>query len=125
MGRRGSWAAIASALMVVGCGGEPAAVDGGADGSIRCALHSDCDDGVFCNGTEICDPGAAGANAVGCAPGPAACEAPFTCNESTNSCIIGCDDADSDGHGGLDCGGDDCDDADAERFPGNTEIASG
>lgn len=25
-------------------------------GAVGCATHADCDDGAFCNGTEICDP---------------------------------------------------------------------
>lgn len=122
MNRWGIGAAIAFALGITACTTEPAAIDGGGDGAVRCALHADCDDGLFCNGTELCDPGAPGASAVGCAPGPAPCEAPFTCNESTNSCVADCGDSDSDGHGASDCGGDDCDDADPQRFPGNTEV---
>jgi hypothetical protein len=31
-------------------------------------------------------------------------------------------DADGDGHRAMNCGGDDCDDADANRFPGRTEV---
>src|SRR5512143_1962870 len=33
-----------------------------------------------------------------------------------------CTDADGDGHGAISCGGDDCDDADANRYPGNAEV---
>jgi len=34
-------------------------------------------------------------------------------------------DADGDGHSSIACGGDDCDDDDANRFPGNLEICDG
>lgn len=38
------------------------------------------------------------------------------------ACDDSCVDADQDGHGNVFCGGDDCDDADPERFPGNFEV---
>ncbi|NIS37210.1 MAG: hypothetical protein GWO04_47965, partial [Actinobacteria bacterium] len=55
------WAALA-----LGCGD-----DGGADpGDMSaCMADLDCDDGVFCNGTESCDPTAPAADANGCVNG--------------------------------------------------------
>ena len=93
----------------------------------RCATDQDCADGVFCNGAERCMPGAPGANARGClAPSSAMpCLASQTCNESMARCETQCDivpDADHDGHRAVLCGGDDCDDTDANRFPGNVEV---
>jgi hypothetical protein len=53
------------------------------------------------------------------------CAAGETCNESAARCSSTCPhnpDADGDGHRSQDCGGDDCDDNDANRFPGHTEV---
>ncbi|MCB9662069.1 MAG: hypothetical protein H6726_30795 [Sandaracinaceae bacterium] len=37
-------------------------------------------------------------------------------------CTVTCGDADGDGHDAVACGGDDCDDTDPNRFPGNVEV---
>ena len=92
-----------------------------------CITDRDCDDFVFCNGMERCMPGASGANAFGCVP-PAIttpCLATQSCSESLQRCRSDCGrapDADGDGHRAAECGGDDCDDSDVNRFPGNTEV---
>jgi hypothetical protein len=88
-----------------------------------CTHDSECSDGVFCNGAERCMPSATGADARGCvAASPAAgCAAAQTCDEANDRCTGTCPDADSDGHTDALCGGDDCADNDAHRFPGNTE----
>lgn len=47
-----------------------------------------------------------------------------TCDEAGRRCVADCGavtDADGDGHESIDCGGDDCDDADPDRYPGNPE----
>jgi hypothetical protein len=75
-----------------------------------------CDDGVFCNGTEVCDP------IEGCLPG-----VPETCNDDDVCTIDRCDeeaklcrrtsrDFDEDGEADWFCeGGTDCDDRDPTR----------
>lgn len=82
-----------------------------------------CDDGLFCNGVEGCMPGGPGADARGCIPsGQPACAKNQTCNETTDTCAWTCPDEDGDGHRAASCGGDDCDDRDPNRFPGNPEV---
>ena len=84
------------------------------------------DDGLFCNGEEACLPDDPAADIRGCVPsvGPA-CIAGQTCDEDGDRCQTMCDvsgDADGDGHDSIDCGGDDCDDADELNYPGNVEV---
>ncbi len=109
-----------------GCGQAPApAQDGGTDDATmderRCDSDDDCDDGVFCNGLEECVAGA-------CAPGaPPSCDdgdacTTDACSAEDDACVNAPVDADRDGHVAASCGGDDCDDSDPLRFPGNTEI---
>lgn len=91
-----------------------------------CETDDDCDDGVFCNGGEVCDPSNLDSRGRGCLAGPGPC-APETefCSEAEQSCITLCplpDDADGDGSIAIGCGGDDCDDEDDTRAPGNPEV---
>ncbi len=94
------------------------------DSSTSCARDAECDDGRFCNGSEQCRPDAAEADARGCVPAVTPCAATQTCDETADACRADCGlapDADGDGHEAEDCGGDDCDDGDASRFPGAPE----
>ena len=98
--------------------------DGDGDGDGDCGSDDECDDGVFCNGSERCNPSDEGADGRGCIPassGP--CSEDQECEEEGRTCVsqVECD-ADGDGHGIAECGGDDCDDGDANRYPGNTEV---
>ncbi|MFK7989268.1 MAG: putative metal-binding motif-containing protein [Sandaracinaceae bacterium] len=101
--------------------------DGGQTdaGGARCASNRDCGDGVYCNGEETCEPGRDGADAQGCVAASAPCSDGEMCDEPRERCVVvGCETPDVDGDGSLriDCGGDDCDDADGNRFPGNVEV---
>ncbi len=146
---------LASTLIAVaisGCNAPQPAVDGGGDvltpldttgldvvdtvtmpdtppgdTSATCSTDLDCTDHLFCNGVERCTPGATGADARGCvAASPAnPCATGQSCDEAGQRCSACTTDADSDGHRSLDCGGDDCDEADARRFPGNSEVCDG
>ncbi len=71
----------------------------GADPPTTCAAHTECDDGVFCNGYETCDPRQPEANAFGCVEGSNPCTGVgATCDEAQRWCrelVLGaCDVAD-------------------------------
>ncbi|MBO6933515.1 MAG: putative metal-binding motif-containing protein [Deltaproteobacteria bacterium] len=117
---RGSWLAALLVVSSLGCGDDG---DGSPDGALQCTTDSQCDDGVYCNGTERCLPGE-GANPLGCVSGVRPCEGIGACIETEDRCDGDCESPDGDGDGvdRLECGGGDCDDEDANRFPGNPEI---
>ena len=108
-------------VLLVSCGSD----DGGgvADASPVCSRAADCDDEVFCNGDERCEPESAAADSQGCVPGDPPCTQ-NRCDEEAAECRAdpGCIDGDGDGRLAAECGGDDCDDTDRNRFPGNMEV---
>ncbi|MFK7986340.1 MAG: MopE-related protein [Sandaracinaceae bacterium] len=119
---RASFVLLAVAL--VGCTGLP---DGemprmGPDAEPRCTRDDVCDNGLFCDGTELCRPDDDDADTRGCVSGEAPCE--VACLEAEGRCSMGCDEPDRDGDGAraIECGGDDCDDSDPRRFPDNPEV---
>jgi len=128
--------AFVLAVSLTACGGDEtpplgvdASIDGGGavdfgsvDGRIVCTSDVSCNDGLFCNGREMCAPASPMADVNGCVPGDDPCSAGETCDETENDCRVTCEDIDGDGHDAVACGGDDCDDADASRFPGNDEV---
>jgi len=116
-----AWSALGllSTVVIVGCPtDEP--MDS-TDGAVGCSADTDCEDGLFCNGAETCDPESADANLRGCVAGSRPCPVD-RCLEAERRCdTTGCADADGDGFMDLACGGTDCDDSDAGRFPGQAE----
>jgi hypothetical protein len=94
--------------------GPDAGGDAGGDAAApSCTRDGECDDGQFCNGAERCGAGV-------CVAGAPPCSA-SECDESRDVCACDTADADGDGADSLVCGGDDCDDGDARRYPGATE----
>ncbi|AUD79338.1 hypothetical protein CW740_08795 [Kangiella profundi] len=85
-----------------------------AEPEIQCRRDSDCDDGVFCNGKEMCRSGQ-------CRPGTSPCDG-VRCYEREKMCEKTCEDKDGDGFEAIHCGGNDCDDNNPNRYPGNKEI---
>ncbi len=133
--RRRSWVLACSAALasIAGCGGPATGADAGAapvpDTGPECTSASDCDDGLFCNGTEGCS--VAGRCVLGT---PMRCEDGVTCttdvcSEALRRCTFEVPDVDGDGAGDARCLdgtgaplGDDCADDDPARFPGNREV---
>jgi len=101
--------------------------DGGVQMDIvECETDADCDDRLFCNGIEYCSPTDPNADGSGCVEAILeTCREGEICDEGQDLCIDPCegvDDLDGDGHLNMECGGDDCDDADPDRYPGNLEV---
>ncbi|MBN1653357.1 MAG: hypothetical protein JXA30_06225 [Deltaproteobacteria bacterium] len=100
--------------------------EGGQDSGLAlCSGDSECSDGLFCNGIEFCKPGAKGADERGCVKADSgSCSEGMSCDEKAKKCTACADNADVDGdnHKSISCGGDDCDDNDPNRYPGNAEV---
>jgi hypothetical protein len=83
-----------------------------------------CDDGTYCDLAQCCTPLPACATAADCEAiwEGDACKANIACDPVSSICSFETLDKDGDGHPPQICGGDDCDDSSANRFPGNTEV---
>ena len=114
---------LALLLTLAAACGDDAPMD--PDGGSMCTTNADCSDGLYCTGIERCDPTNALSDARGCvAPGDP-CLSGQECSEAETRCVtVDCSagDADGDGVTSIDCGGEDCDDGDGDRFPGNPEV---
>ncbi len=120
------WLAVCLGLAALGCSGEEEeASTPPVEKSLECET---CDDGNFCNGEEKCVEGV-------CQPGePVDCDDGIecsidSCDKRADSCKHEGPDVDHDDHADATCKGmdgkplgDDCDDNDGDRFPGNQEI---
>jgi hypothetical protein len=121
VGRRSHFVVL---LFIAACDGGAGDGDAGlSDASVPlCTDDAECDDGVYCDGAEACDPSDESADQRGCVAGSAPCPGQ-RCEERADACSDCTEpDLDSDGHDAIACGGDDCDDEDSQRFPGEAEI---
>ena len=92
----------------------------------ECVTDSQCDDGRFCNGPERCVIRRVRGDVI------RACESALEvpqcpqgslCHEP-GQCRLSPVDADGDGVPSIESGGNDCDDNDRNRFPGNPEVCN-
>ncbi|MCB9656077.1 MAG: putative metal-binding motif-containing protein [Sandaracinaceae bacterium] len=114
--------AVSACAGALGCGGGNSGSNDAGSVAV-CETDGVCDDGRYCTGVERCLPSDARADARGCVTGGAPCTGADICNEDTRMCTCsGTRDNDSDGADSIACGGDDCDDGDARRFPGAAEV---
>jgi hypothetical protein len=132
------FASLVVVLACASCGGTPPADDAGSDtgpvdggprdAGMPCTSATACDDGLWCNGIEACTGGV-------CVPGTAPqCDDGVgctfdACSEELRRCVNRVPDADRDGVPSAACLdamgqplGTDCDDTDANRYPGNREV---
>lgn len=92
---------------------------------LPCSGDEDCDDGVFCNGTETC-VAPSDEWPSGCRSDLPPCRSGEECDERYHLCGCAPDsDMDGDGADSYACGGNDCDDDDRLRYPANTERCDG
>jgi len=66
--------------------------DAPAGAAAVCVVDADCDDGVFCNGTEFCLAGDCVAVSA-CPPFVNGCVVSMGCDEATDTCLVGPDDS--------------------------------
>ncbi|MCB9620754.1 MAG: putative metal-binding motif-containing protein [Sandaracinus sp.] len=109
---------------LLACGDDDASTDAAtSDALVACRVDADCDDGVFCNGAERCG-GSSILDERGCAASSPPCREGQLCDETADRCRTDCTisaDADGDGVAAEECGGEDCDDSNADRSPRLTE----
>ena len=87
------------------------------DNNELCESDVDCDNGDSCDGKETCSAGQCSNGTV------VECAKNEICDSTSGECVLDCD-HDGDGSTGVDCGGDDCDDEDPNRYPGNIEACT-
>lgn len=133
-----------------GTAGASASGGTGGTGATGGGCATDCDDGIDCTidecvntmcshvlgpcpTGEYCDPLLDCVAAPICADvsqclaewGTDPCKTNISCDGATATCKFEPLDKDTDGHSPLVCGGDDCDDSNGDRYPGNVETCDG
>jgi hypothetical protein len=86
-----------------------------------------CPTGMFCTLDQGCIAAPACASTADCKAiwNGDVCKTQIACDLPTSLCTFVPLDKDGDGHPPQVCGGDDCDDNDPDRFPGNPEVCDG
>jgi len=86
-----------------------------------------CPDGEYCTLKEGCTKAPTCATDADCKAvwKDDPCKTKVSCDGATATCTFEPLDKDGDGFAAVACGGGDCDDADANRYPGNTEACDG
>ena len=126
-GSRWVWTWVGAGLVTMALAGCGEAAAPAVDAGWTCTTATQCEDGVFCNGVATCAPSDPNADENGCLAAEPRC-ALAQCDEAGRRCLEFCGsvaDVDGDGHVSVACGGADCDDTNAERFPGNPERCDG
>ncbi len=95
-----------------------------------CETDAECSDGIFCNGLELCSQSECYSGLKPTCDDAIDCTTD-SCSFIENRCLFAAPDNDGDGFRAAACTtssgeplGDDCDDANPLRFPGNNEICS-
>jgi|GEM_PF-2173789 len=120
------WLSPLVALLLLGCTSSEQNSSDRESEALTCEIA--CDDGLYCNGREVCAPGDPSADEKGCVHESSPClkddcqEKSRTCGEPGAADFVTEKDRDGDGHESIESGGDDCDDNDAHRYPGNVEF---
>lgn len=130
------WIGIFSLGLCWGCkdtdgDGAPTGLGGaGGQPGDECELDEECEDGAYCNGRERCEDGYCRAGSVPLCDDGIDCTID-RCSHTQNTCVFEAPDNDGDGHADAACRGpsgealgDDCDDNDPERYPGNVEVCT-
>jgi hypothetical protein len=95
----------------------------GSSGCLHRPLHAQCPVGDYCDLTVGCTSGAPCEDADDCVE-PDACVI-AECEGATRTCTYEWLDGDGDGYVPEVCGGDDCNDASNDVFPGNPDVCNG
>ncbi len=131
--RWGSTTGVLCAVGVVfaigGCSSPSTSAPAPIVGLVTCAGDAECDNGLPCDGFEHCEEGYCILGAAVNCNDNIGCTTDVCSNELGGECLHLPRDADFDGHADDTCAddsgaplGDDCDDHDGNRYPGNVEL---